>query len=277
MPVQTSDVTIVIPVKDDPLIYRCIESVDQRCDIVVASNGSPMPFLMDLRARALGRFRLAVLEEPGIGAAYNAGIAASKTDWILLMDSDCVFKPGALAALFATAGSNVFVKGRVEFQHDDWASWITAGGRRHLEDTRHTGRSNAYSPPLLYRRDVVSRMGGYHFDARMKWREDRDFELRRRSAGLEVTYEPMGVITHKRLTIREDLRSVRNYGTAQWSGEQLGLLPRLRARHEVTKVWRMSWRVAVQAGPFVSAYAVLRYVVLWSARLSARTKSPVRG
>lgn len=264
------DVSVIIPVRDDPLIFRCLESIGPDIRVVIVANGSPAPFLRKLRDIAHDPVRLVVLEQPGIGAAYNAGIAASTTRWVLLMDSDCTFRPGGMAAMTRHATGSRLVKGRVEFEYDTWQTRLSALGRRYLEDPRFTGRVNAYSPPLMYPKDLIQQMGGHHFDDRLKWREDRDFELRRRAAGLPVHFEPEATIVHKKLSIRDDLTSVRNYGRAQRVGESSGALPRLRFGHEVRKVTRMWRRVLRQGGLAVSTYAVSRYLVLWGARAFSR-------
>jgi glycosyltransferase involved in cell wall biosynthesis len=234
------------------------------------ANGSLGEFLGLLRGIDRDGVRLVVLENAGIGAAYNAGIEACSTKWVLLMDSDCIFLPGALAAMLRHETEVEFVKGRVVFQSDNWTTRLTARGRRYLEDPLFTGRVNAYSPPLMYRTELVCRMGGFHFDDRLKWREDREFELRRRAAGIRVRFEPDATIMHKRLLIAEDLASVWNYGLAQRAGEVLGILPKLRAGHEIRKVSRAWSRITRQGGFVVSAYAVGRYLVMWWARRFGR-------
>lgn len=264
--VTVGDVAIVIPVRDDPLIDRCIESAEAGCRIVVAANGSTSQFLDRLASRYGDRIRLVSIAEAGIGAALNAGITHSERDWVLLMDSDCVFLPGSIQALLSAAATHDIVKGRVEFQYDNASSRVAALGRRYLEDPTWTGKVSAYSPPLLYRRVVVDLFGGYHFDPRMTWREDRDFELRRRAAGVPVEYAPAAVIRHKRITVGEDLKSVRAYGMGQARGEQLKLLPPMTIMHEFAKVARVFSRICRQGRPHIAVYAVGRYVVLWVER-----------
>ncbi|WP_430791067.1 glycosyltransferase family 2 protein [Actinoplanes sp. G11-F43] len=267
---MNTDVTVVIPVRDDPLVFRCLASIDVDIPAVVVANGSTPEFLRLLEHVCRGNVRLVVCEQPGIGTAYNAGIAAADTDWVLLMDSDCVFRQGALTAMLKHADGERMVKGRVEFEGTGWQTRLTARARRCCEDPLLTGRVNAYSPPLLYPKAIVGRMDGRHFDDRLAWREDRDFELRRRKAGLPVVFEPDGVIVHKPLSIRQDLASVRSYGGGQRRGERLGILPRFTARHELRKVARIGRRAIRQDGPAVAAYSVSRYLMLWWARAVTR-------
>lgn len=240
-----SQVSIVIPVKDDPLIFRCLESVDESVEVIVVTNGSTEAFVNRLAGFGTYPIQLVSLEKPGIGAAYNAGVDKASGEYILLMDSDCVFLPGSIRALAEGIGDGNFARGRTRFSSHSLATRLTACTREFTEDALRTKRPNAYSPPLLYRKSVAEKLGGYHFNPQLAWREDRDFELRRRAAGVEVTFVPAGVVVHKPLSIREDLASVRNYGAGQYYGELLGILPPTSWRHETVKGLRAVVRIAM--------------------------------
>ena len=255
--------SVVIPVKDDQLIFQCLQSVDENVEVVVVTNGSTREFVDLLKSFNAIQFRVVSLESPGIGAAFNAGADSASGDFILLMDSDCVFTPGSIRALVQGIEGNYFSRGRTGFTGTRWASRMTACAREYTEDAVRTKRPNAYSPPLLYRREVIAKMGGYHFDSRLAWREDRDFELRRRAAGLPVAFVPDGLIIHKALTISDDLASVRNYGSGQRKGELLGIFPRMSVRHEVVKTLRAVARIAAGTrNPVLAVYPVVRLLAL---------------
>jgi glycosyltransferase involved in cell wall biosynthesis len=256
-----SRTSIVIPVKDDPLIFRCLQSVDEPVEVIVVTNGSTPAFLKSLGSFDKYPLEIVSLEKPGIGAAYNAGAERASGDFILLMDSDCVFTSGSIRALVTGLGRGSFARGRVLFRSHGLATHMTARTREYTEDALRTGRPNAYSPPLLYRKDVIRQMGGYHFDPRLAWREDRDFELRRRAAGLPVAFVPKGTVIHKPLSIRADLASVRNYGAGQHHGELLGIFPKTSLRHEWAKTVRAVARIALRTrSPLLAVYPFVRRV-----------------
>ncbi|MHC3472656.1 glycosyltransferase family 2 protein [Streptomyces sp. 7R007] len=262
----SGELTIVVPVCDDPLIYRCLASIDVPCPVIVSTNGSPDWFLEGLQTYAKAAPHVTVLStsERGIGLAYNRAIALVDTPLVLLMDSDCVFEPGAIAAMLAAAGG--LVKGRVRFETRGRGTRLVAEARRLTEDPLVTKKVNAYSPPLLYRTDIVEHMGGYHFDTAMKWREDRDFELRRRKAALPVRLVPEAVIWHKPLSLRDDLRSVWAYGVGQAHGEALDVLPRMSLRYELKKVGSVAWRGVRRGKAGAGGYAAVRNLVLLASR-----------
>ncbi|MFD3587353.1 glycosyltransferase family 2 protein [Streptomyces sp. NPDC058683] len=261
------DLTIVIPVCDDPLIYRCLASIDVTCSTIISTNGSPTWFLDGLvtYARAAPQVTVLSTSERGIGQAYNRAISQAVTPLVLLMDSDCVFEPGAIAAMLAAASAEL-VKGRVRFETRGRGSRLVAAARRLTEDPLVTRKVNAYSPPLLYRTSIVEKMGGYHFNTAMKWREDRDFELRRRTSDLPVRLVPEAVIWHKPLSPRDDLRSVWSYGAGQAQGEWLKVLPRMSMKRELKKAGTVAWRGARRGEPGAGGYAAFRNLVMLASR-----------
>ncbi|MCY0943359.1 glycosyltransferase family 2 protein [Streptomyces antarcticus] len=254
-----ADLTVIIPVRDDPLVYRCLASIDVPCPVIISTNGSPDWFVEGLRTYAKAASHVTVLStsESGIGLAYNRAIVEAVTPLVLLMDSDCVFEPGAIASMRAEASFGL-VKGRVRFESEGRSSRLVASARRLTEDPLVTNKVNAYSPPLLYRTDIVEKMGGYHFSTAMKWREDRDFELRRRRSNIPVRLVPEAVIWHKPLSVRADLRSVRAYGAGQAHGEFLKVLPVMSLRHEPRKARRVVWRGIRNGNPGAGFYAAFR-------------------
>lgn len=96
-------VSVIIPVRDDPPVFRCVESVlasaspGERPEVVVVDNGSAQPFRQALDG--LGP-QVRIIDEPipGAAAARNAGIAAATGDVLLFTDADCVVHPGWVAA-----------------------------------------------------------------------------------------------------------------------------------------------------------------------------------
>jgi len=263
----SQDLTIIIPVCDDPLIYRCLASIDVTCPTIISTNGSPNWFLAGLVTYSKAASQVTVLSatERGIGLAYNRAISQAVTPLVLLMDSDCIFEPGAITAMLAAASCGL-VKGRVQFETEGRGSRLVAAARRLTEDPLVTKKINAYSPPLLYRTSIVEKMGGYHFNTAMKWREDRDFELRRRKSALPVRLVPTAIIWHKPLSLRDDLRSVRSYGTGQAHGEWLNVLPRMTMRRELKKACTVAWRGMRRGEPGAGSYAALRNLVMLANR-----------
>ncbi|MFZ6990395.1 glycosyltransferase family 2 protein [Curtobacterium sp. RRHDQ66] len=262
-------IAIVIPVLNDRRVHQCLDSIrSDLVSVVIVSNGSTNEFNEELRQIERPNVTIITSRTAGIGPAYNLGIARTDKPWILLMDADCTFEPGAVEALAAGMDLADFVRGRVVFDEKSIETSIPARARRFTEDALHSRRITAYSPPLLYRKDVVALMGGYHFDDRLAWREDREFELRRRSAGIAIAFAMAGVIHHAPLRITADLRSLRSYGRSEAVGRALGLFPAEPARSRAAKTLRTAWRVLYRDhAPDAAAYIFVRRLAFSIGRL----------
>jgi hypothetical protein len=87
---------------------------------------------------------------------------------------------------------------------------------------QHTSRRlSAYKPPLAFSKRLATRVGGYFFDRRMRWKEDADLDRRVREAGVEILPVEGCVIDHGPLSIRADLRSNFRYGVGAALAEHL--------------------------------------------------------
>ncbi len=220
--------TVVIPCKDDPLVERCLASIDEPIDAVVAFNGSPAGFADRVLVTATDRDGLRVhrvdLPDANLAAALEAGIAAAPTRRVVLMDSDCTFRRGALAAV-ATAmdtgdpTGEVF-KGTVQFARSrGLLARPIAESRAHYTADALT----AFKPPLAFDVGLRARLGGYFFDQRLPWKEDADLDCRVRAAGVRVVGVPECVIDHSPITAFGDLRSNYRYGIGSAIAEHLSI------------------------------------------------------
>lgn len=241
------ELTVVVPVRDDLLIERCLRSIDH-------AEVRPLVVLNDPTAavrRLVEDAGAAYIELPTAGgpAACEQGIRAARDDHVLLMDSDCVFRPGALAAFQSAVGSAPFVRGRVVFAHTTRVERVVAGVR-----TMHTNApSFVFKVPLMIDRRVAPLVGGYFFDQRLTWTEDFDLTHRVRASGLAVRRLSEGVVVHEPLTPIRDLRSAWAYGTGHRQGTRMGL-----PGYNRVGIGRVSElpSLARQVGPAMAAYAL---------------------
>lgn len=212
-----ADITVVVPVRDDLRITRCLRSFD--CD-----GARPLVVLNDATEpvrRAVAQAGVDTLDLPDAGgpAACERGIEAAGTRHVLMMDSDCVFLPGTLAAFKRAVGSADLVRGVTLFRHHTSSERLVSKVR-----ARHTNSPHmVFKVPLLIDRRVRDRIGGYVFDDRLAWTEDFDLTVRAKKAGLGVRRLRDAVVLHDALSIRRDLVSSFRYGQGHRQGVSLHL------------------------------------------------------
>jgi len=257
-------VSVIIAVKDDPRILRCLESVDEDVEVVICLNGSPqwMHTLLDKQP-----MEIVIIEIPdrgNLGAAYNAGIAAASGQYLLLMDSDCTFAPGTIRTMVEHVMTDPIVKGLVKYDEtDDVMSKITARMREFDEGDF----VSAQSPPLIYQRAIVKHIGGYHFNPLMHWCEDREFDFRVQLAQIPVKFVKQAVIHHDAQIGFANLRSYWRYGIGEGIGQEQGVLntPAIPFLWRLADSIRSITECLLKKGPAVAAYYALTLLVFHSA------------
>lgn len=222
------EISIVIPCRNDARLFGCLESVDEDVEIVISLNGSSEAMRRKVWSYAGRRRGVIVIElaTANLAAALEAGSVRASSDAVLYMDSDCRFAPGAIAKFRRSIRDHDVVKGGIVFESNSWLSSIIARSREH-----HTSELlTAYKPPLVIRKSIGSRIGGYYFDSRLIWREDSNLDWRIRRANIPIHFEPSAVIFHPPLSLREDLRSTFRYGVglarSRWYQIPLTEVPR---------------------------------------------------
>jgi hypothetical protein len=248
---MTESLTVVIPCKDDPRLAACLASIDVPLDVVVAFNGSPAGFADGIvtTSRRMGALRLHRVElaQANLAAALEAGIRAAPSRRVLLMDSDCTFRPGALTAVVTAMDvgepAHEVFKGSVVFARSrgPLARPIAQSRAHYTSDTL-----TAFKPPLAFDVGLRARLGGYFFDERLPWKEDADLDCRVRAAGIRIVAVPACVIDHSPVTALGDLRSNYRYGMGTAIAEHLSI--------HVTQPRRALKDAARRYGPGTAAY-----------------------
>lgn len=242
--------SIVIPCRDDARVVSCVRSVDTDAEIVVVLNGSPPGFVDWVRREVGARARIEILESANLPRALQHGIDAASFDLALLMDSDCLFEPGSVAAVeraFETGspGDEVY-KGRIIFDPGTRRSTALVARSR---SQRMARIETAYKPPLALSRRLRDRLGGYFFDSRLIWKEDADLDCRVRRAGIRIVPVEECVIHHAPLSIRADLATSFRYGVGAAVAEHLEI-PLLKPFRSVGEALR-------RHGPEAALYMIV--------------------
>lgn len=136
-------------------------------DIVVIDDGSTDDTLAIARSYA-PPVRVVTGPNRGISEARNRGIRETGGDWMLFLDADDILLPGSLAASLSAAGNADVVV-------CDWMEVIDGkptGELRSIAPAVFDGDAelaiaiSAWAPPvaILYRRELVERIGGFRPD-----------------------------------------------------------------------------------------------------------------
>jgi len=217
-PAATSDVTVLIPVRDRAVMLdRCLSAVGSRHPVVVADDGSADPAAI---AAVAARHQARVLRRDTSGGpalARNAGLAEVATGIVAFVDSDCVPPPGWTGELvrhfedplvgavaprivaLAPAGPSCSAA-----PHSAAARYAAACGSLDLGDRRATVRpgsrvSYVPSAALIVRRSALDSLGAGHdvFDTTLRYGEDVDLIWRLVSRGWRIRYEPAVCVPHE--------------------------------------------------------------------------------
>jgi glycosyltransferase involved in cell wall biosynthesis len=102
----TGAISVVIPVFNSaPVLERAIRSVRAQAgfdlEIIVVDDGSTDDSIAVLQSIAAGDMKVLGQPNAGPGAARNAGIRASRGEWIAFLDADDCWLPGKLDAQMA--------------------------------------------------------------------------------------------------------------------------------------------------------------------------------
>jgi glycosyltransferase involved in cell wall biosynthesis len=194
-------VSVIVPHYNDLLrLDRCLEAISAQAtdftfEVIVADNNSHCGRSAVEQAIA-GRARLTVATESGAGPARNAGVIASRGQFLAFTDSDCVPEPGWLSNGVAALSQHDFVGGAMTVLVSDARNMTGAeaferifafDNRRYVEDQQFTVTAN-----LFCSRQVFQRVGNFLSSVS----EDIEWCHRATAMGFKIGYIENAVVGH---------------------------------------------------------------------------------
>lgn len=194
-------VSVVLPVFDPgPALTTAIESIRAQSlacwELVIVDDGSGPASTAQLQALAKAEPRVRLLSRPheGIVTALNAGLAAAQGRFIARMDADDVAHPERLAAqvAFLEAHPDIGVVGSlVAFGGDQrkaagyalHVAWLNELLSPDQIALNRFVESPFAHPSVMFRRELVERLGGYRAG---DFPEDYELWLRWLEAGVKM-------------------------------------------------------------------------------------------
>ncbi|RDI76260.1 putative glycosyltransferase [Gaiella occulta] len=284
--------TVVIPSWNGAdLLADCLAALWRQTlppgEVIVIDNGSTDGTAAML-AEAFPEVRLVGLDRNrGFAAAVNAGIRASDTPLIALLNNDAVAEPGWLAALVEAAdGERV---GMVASKIVDAADPGRIEGIGLEVDPegnpRQIGRGEPDGPgfvrcrevfgPIaaaaLYRRQLLDEVGLFDEDF-FAYLEDVDLAWRARRAGWRCLYAPGAVVAHRRGSTGR--RIPRRVSYLAWRNHPWLLAKNADRRMLVRFALRQPLRDVADLARLLAARRPLDALVLVSARAAALARLP---
>lgn len=291
-PASLDDVTVVVPVRDDPAgLERLLAGLERSVPVIVSDDGSADPAAV---AAAVARHGATLVSRPadrgsgadpaaraagcGPGAARNAGLAEVTTGAVAFVDADATVTPEALAVLAghladpAVAAAAPRVRSRIDEPgllafYESVHSPLDLGPEH---SPVGPGRRVRYVPAaaLIVRTAAARAVGG--FDTSLAWGEDVDFVWRLADAGHVVRYDPAAVAWHRpRPNWSAWFEQRRRYG---------GSAPELARRHGRAAAaarcspWSLVvWGAAAAGHPLIAAAAAAASGAVLARRLRSRS------
>lgn len=154
-------VTIVLPTFNDShflvkAIPSCLQQEVEK-EIIIVDDGSSKE-LDPTVALMIGQFGIKYIKHEkngGLSASRNTGISQAKHEWIVPLDADDYFYPGALASLLDNVESSDVVYGNVT------DSGLTHYPIREKLTKEHFIQGNPLFCSSVFRKDVWAKVGGY--------------------------------------------------------------------------------------------------------------------
>ena len=232
-------VTAIIAVRNgSPTIGLCLDAIAAQsypaASVLVIDDASTDDTVSVVRARQDPRVEIVELpENVGPAEARNRALSRVATDYIWIVDADCLPAPDCLARLCAvfSVDPKIGVVGGPNPQNPRTSTYAAAAfdfSNRYLVDRAAPPTDVPYvvGANMLIRRAVIDQVG--YYDPSLRIAEDFDLCVRARQAGWRVVFEPKAVSEH-----RHPRSSVSDYLRYQYKIGRYGCRFRLKHRGAV--------------------------------------------
>ncbi len=201
-------VSVVICVADDIRIKKMLDSIKEKCEVVVVLNGATQEvrdIVNKYKKSDIFDLKVVEIDERNLSKSRNIGTKESKYNKVIFYDSDCIMTKNSLKEYDKYLDKYLLVDGRVEFRSDTFQSKI-------ISVLRSMGLPGyALCPSIGLHKDIVKKIG-YYFDEDIKWIEDSELNIRAKKQNIEVGIIDRLTCIHDNLSFKQDLKSAYRYG-----------------------------------------------------------------
>ena len=208
------DISVVICVADDIRIKDMLDSIKDKCEIIVVLNGATKE-VKDI-IKKYKNIKVIEIKEKNLSKSRNIGTQQSKYKKVVFYDSDCIMTKDALKYYDEYLDKYLIVDGKVEFKSDNFQSKI-------ISVQRSMGLPGyALCPSIGINKDILKYVD-YYFDEDIKWIEDSELNNRVKNKNIEVGVIKKLTCIHDNLTFKQDLKSAYRYGSGVKTAAKKGL------------------------------------------------------
>ena len=252
-----SALSVVILCSTDELVDLAITScvASEAIPLVVLNRPSDLVRRIVDRHAQLGHCSVALTMEHGLGGLREAATRLTPSDHVLQLDSDCQLSHSVVAEILASfQGGAQVVKPPMVYRSTGIPTRVVSRCRSFTTpiDFPHV--------PIAFDRRIAPRVGGYIFDARLDWGEDRDLAMRLHASRIPIDFIAAPV-WHAAQGPRADAKSAFRLGEGRSNQVEIGILqPRSVVRDiELTRELKSAFRCGTQAGIAAGIY----HLALW--------------
>lgn len=207
-------ISIIVRCSDDWRVFECLNSIDVECDVVIGLTPNKQ---IEAEIIRLG-YKCAMSEKGNPAATTLSALSLLKYHRVLLIDSDCVFFPGAIARLSQISNDYDIVRPKIEFESTDFSSHLTSLAR----NFQYEYCGFVYEPGLVVNLEqTLPKVGGYLFSPYAPFTPDGELDFRIRSLsngnGPSIGNDTATTLLHSSLSFRKHLFSYYRYGMSEVS------------------------------------------------------------
>lgn len=212
-------ISVVICVADDKRIKNMLDSINEKCEVVVVLNGCTQEvkdIVNSYKGSKIFKLKIVEIPERNLSKSRNVGMLNATYDKVVFYDSDCVMVDNALHYYNDYLDKYLLVDGKVKFKDDKFNSKI-------VSVLRSMGLPGyALCPSIGINKDIIKKVN-YYFDEDIKWIEDSELNKRAKDQNIEIGVIEELTCIHDNLTFRQDLKSAYRYGSGVKLASKKGL------------------------------------------------------
>lgn len=230
--------TVAIVCSKDHLLKKCLDSLPIDVSIIVVLN-YPDDYILNL-VNLDKRITVYRKDERNLGKLRQIAVDNCKTPAICFIDSDCIVEPNTISIVESELEKSSAVNIPLHFDYNNNLTKIVSLCRK------FTTPDKLLYMPFAFRIGIQDKIGKL-FNDKLSWGEDSD--QRKRMKEKEIGYTiSRSFITHKALTIKEDIKSSIRLGEGTYIQEinginnkrsfwkDLSILTEIKNAHACTKM-----------------------------------------